>query len=295
MRIEGRSKLSHVRSLLRGGFYDKRLQLVRMSSSAQLRPLFSVRFPIAIRLRTSARESRPTKLSRPSAKIVSMPLQDQLDAITANTRKLVQPERLAISERATADLLNSGIEARILPVGATAPILLPARRPHPQARSLCRPPRPRPAGHQLLPRPLVPLLRHRARNLARPPPRAPQARRILHRHLPPDPAPERLHPPAAWPALPPSRRRWCRTRLPVWHRLHGPSGASPLLPVHPHQHSLQQRRPQLPQRHRGKLAPSPPRRLRHRSHEHPHLRRGPRRLPRPPRARGRPRGSRLPH
>jgi len=50
-----------------------------------------------------------------------MPLQDQLDAITANTRKLVQPERLAVSERATADLLNSGIEARILPVGATAP------------------------------------------------------------------------------------------------------------------------------------------------------------------------------
>ncbi len=50
-----------------------------------------------------------------------MPLQDQLDAITANTRKLVQADRLAISEQATADLFNSGIEDRILPVGAQAP------------------------------------------------------------------------------------------------------------------------------------------------------------------------------
>ncbi|MGB0065916.1 MAG: peroxiredoxin-like family protein [Terracidiphilus sp.] len=49
------------------------------------------------------------------------PLQDQLDEITANTRRLVQPERLAISERAAAELLNSGIEERILPVGAAVP------------------------------------------------------------------------------------------------------------------------------------------------------------------------------
>jgi peroxiredoxin len=48
-------------------------------------------------------------------------LQDQLDEITANTRHLVQPERLALSERAAADLLASGIEQKILPVGATAP------------------------------------------------------------------------------------------------------------------------------------------------------------------------------
>jgi peroxiredoxin len=48
-------------------------------------------------------------------------LQDQLDAITANTRKLVQPERLAVSEKATADLFNTGIEDRILKVGAQAP------------------------------------------------------------------------------------------------------------------------------------------------------------------------------
>ncbi len=48
-------------------------------------------------------------------------LQDQLDAITANTRKLVQPERLAISEQATADLLHSGIEDRVLKLGAQAP------------------------------------------------------------------------------------------------------------------------------------------------------------------------------
>ncbi|CAN5528734.1 peroxiredoxin-like family protein [soil metagenome] len=50
-----------------------------------------------------------------------MLLQDQLDRITQNTRALVQPERLAVSEKATADLFNSWIEDRILPVGAQAP------------------------------------------------------------------------------------------------------------------------------------------------------------------------------
>lgn len=48
-------------------------------------------------------------------------LQDQLDEITANTRHLVQPERLAISERAVEDLFATGIEDRILPAGAIAP------------------------------------------------------------------------------------------------------------------------------------------------------------------------------
>ena len=48
-------------------------------------------------------------------------LQDQLDEITANTRKLVQAERLAVGERAVEELFASGIEERILPVGATAP------------------------------------------------------------------------------------------------------------------------------------------------------------------------------
>jgi peroxiredoxin len=48
-------------------------------------------------------------------------LQDQLDEITANTRKLVQAERLAIGERAVEELFAIGIEERILPVGATAP------------------------------------------------------------------------------------------------------------------------------------------------------------------------------
>ena len=46
-------------------------------------------------------------------------LQDQLDEITANTRQLVQAERLAVGERAVAELFESGIEERILPVGAT--------------------------------------------------------------------------------------------------------------------------------------------------------------------------------
>jgi len=48
-------------------------------------------------------------------------LQDQLDEITANTRKLVQAERLAVGERAVAELFATGIEERILPVGAMAP------------------------------------------------------------------------------------------------------------------------------------------------------------------------------
>jgi peroxiredoxin len=48
-------------------------------------------------------------------------LQEQLDEITANTRTLVQPERLAINDRAVEDLFATGIEQRILPVGAKVP------------------------------------------------------------------------------------------------------------------------------------------------------------------------------
>ncbi len=48
-------------------------------------------------------------------------LQDQLDEITSNTRRLVQPERLAPGERAVEELFATGIEERILPVGTTAP------------------------------------------------------------------------------------------------------------------------------------------------------------------------------
>jgi peroxiredoxin len=51
-----------------------------------------------------------------------MPLQDQLDAITARTRTLVQPDRLAISEGVAADLFATGIEDRILRVGVAAPV-----------------------------------------------------------------------------------------------------------------------------------------------------------------------------
>jgi len=49
------------------------------------------------------------------------PLQDALDRITGNTRALVQAERLAISEQATAELFASGIEDRILGAGAPMP------------------------------------------------------------------------------------------------------------------------------------------------------------------------------
>jgi peroxiredoxin len=48
-------------------------------------------------------------------------LQDQLDEITANTRRLVQPERLAVGESALAELFATGIDERILPVGSAAP------------------------------------------------------------------------------------------------------------------------------------------------------------------------------
>jgi peroxiredoxin len=48
-------------------------------------------------------------------------LQDQLDRITQNTRALVQPERLAVSEKATEDLFNTGIEDRFLKAESQAP------------------------------------------------------------------------------------------------------------------------------------------------------------------------------
>jgi peroxiredoxin len=48
-------------------------------------------------------------------------LQDQLDEITANTRALVQPERLAVGERAIEELLQSGVGSKILQAGAKAP------------------------------------------------------------------------------------------------------------------------------------------------------------------------------
>ena len=48
-------------------------------------------------------------------------LQDRLDEITTRTRALVQPDRLAISENATAELFASGIEEQILKPGERAP------------------------------------------------------------------------------------------------------------------------------------------------------------------------------
>jgi peroxiredoxin len=48
-------------------------------------------------------------------------LQSQLDTITSNTRELVQPERLAVTDTAVEQLLSTGIEDRILPIGSTAP------------------------------------------------------------------------------------------------------------------------------------------------------------------------------
>jgi peroxiredoxin len=51
-----------------------------------------------------------------------MSLQDSLDRITARTRELVQPERLAVAEQATEELFAGGIEGRLLDRGAVAPV-----------------------------------------------------------------------------------------------------------------------------------------------------------------------------
>jgi len=48
-------------------------------------------------------------------------LQAQLDEITAHTRTLVQPERLAVTESFVAELLASGIENHVLAPGSLAP------------------------------------------------------------------------------------------------------------------------------------------------------------------------------
>src|ERR1700722_7244647 len=65
-------------------------------------------------------------------------LQDQLDRITQNTRALVQPERLAVSEKATEDLFNTGIEDRILKAGAQLPAFAHLLAPGPLVISLFR-------------------------------------------------------------------------------------------------------------------------------------------------------------
>ena len=48
-------------------------------------------------------------------------LQQQLDQITATTRALVQPERLARTDEVVAELRGTGIEGRVLPIGRIAP------------------------------------------------------------------------------------------------------------------------------------------------------------------------------
>src|ERR1700734_4365537 len=51
----------------------------------------------------------------------STDLQTSLDNITPRTRALVQPSRLAITDEAVQALFLTGIEDRVLPIGATAP------------------------------------------------------------------------------------------------------------------------------------------------------------------------------
>jgi peroxiredoxin len=50
-----------------------------------------------------------------------MSLQAQLDEIRSRTRELLRPEHLAVTDRAIAELQESGIAKRILPAGTTAP------------------------------------------------------------------------------------------------------------------------------------------------------------------------------
>jgi peroxiredoxin len=64
--------------------------------------------------------SRPTQPGHVH-EIEAPRLQEQLDTITTNTRNLVQPERLAITDDAVQELLASGIESMALPVGGIAP------------------------------------------------------------------------------------------------------------------------------------------------------------------------------
>jgi peroxiredoxin len=51
----------------------------------------------------------------------STDLQTSLDNITTRTRALVQPSRLAITDEAVQALFLTGIEDRVLPIGALAP------------------------------------------------------------------------------------------------------------------------------------------------------------------------------
>jgi peroxiredoxin len=55
------------------------------------------------------------------ASSLKISLQDQLDRITQNTRALVQPERLAFSEKTVAELFATGIEDRVLKPCSPAP------------------------------------------------------------------------------------------------------------------------------------------------------------------------------
>lgn len=79
--------------------------------------------PHSLELRTPAKpaSSRPDPNCNNRQVQSSSTLQEQLDQITQNTRRLVQPERLAIIEKAAADLFHTGIEDRVLRPGAEAP------------------------------------------------------------------------------------------------------------------------------------------------------------------------------
>jgi peroxiredoxin len=52
---------------------------------------------------------------------MSTTLQDRLDAITENTRALVQPDRLVVVDQVVEELFESGIEDRLPPIGSQFP------------------------------------------------------------------------------------------------------------------------------------------------------------------------------
>jgi len=200
-------------------------------------------------------------------------LQSQLDTITSQTRALVQPERLAITDASVQDLLASGLESHILPIGATAPTFA---LPDAINGKLIR------SSDLLAVGPLIitffrgrwcpycmteleawqaafPTVRERGALVVAISPQLPRQNdfTVQQHHL-------------TFPLL---TDAGCRLATP--------------LPQHPHQHPLHQRHPARVRRHRRDLAPPPASHLRHQPGQHGPLRRSPRRPPCPPRPSGR--------
>ncbi len=172
------------------------------------------------------------------------PLQDQLDEITANTRNLVQAERLAVGERAVEELFATGMEERILPVGAMAPefALKDSNGKVVRSADLLGAGS---AGDQVLSRAVVPLLHDGARGVARSLWTVARARSPDGRDRAADPAAERLHGRPAWTSLPGADGPEQLGRRAVRAGLHGARVSPRLLPLDPREYSVREWREEL--------------------------------------------------